>query len=305
MMATQEPSPDVVRPRIVTGLSELASGYDAVLCDIWGVIHNGETCYAAAAAALARFRAAGGTVVLITNAPRPSGPVRQQLDEIGVPHSAFDDMVTSGDVTLASIMQRGEAPLYHIGPVRDLDLFKALVPLGGLKPPLAGLKDATYAVVTGLFGDETGTPEDYDDQLEAMHQRRMTLICANPDLVVHVGDALRYCAGAIAERYAAKGGAVIYAGKPHAPIYETALAKAEGHRGGSIARSRVLAIGDALRTDIAGAALQGIDALFITAGIHRDESHRTGDGRLDPEAYARMIEAAEQRPLAAIETLAW
>lgn len=305
MIVTQAPPPDAVRPRIVSGLSTLAPLYDALLCDIWGVIHNGEACYAGAADALTRFRAAGGTVVLITNAPRPNGPVRQQMDRIGVPHSAFDDIVTSGDVTLASIMQRGDAPLYHLGPVRDLDLFKALEPLGCVKPPLTDLEDAAYVVVTGLLGDETGAPDDYDRELAMMRQRGMTMICANPDLVVHVGDALRYCAGAIAERYAAQGGTVIYAGKPHAPIYEAALAKAELHRGSALDRSRVLAVGDALRTDIAGAVLQGIDALFVTAGIHRDESHRTGDGRLDPDAYARMIEAAELRPLAAIETLAW
>lgn len=303
MIEEREAAPVVAR--IVTGLSELAPGYDVILCDVWGVLHNGETCFAAAASALSAFRAGGGAVVLITNAPRPNGPVLQQLDTIGVPHSAYDRMVTSGDVTLASIMRHGTEPLYHIGPPRDLALFAAIEDLGGTVPPLASLEEADYVVVTGLFGEETDTPETYDPSLAVMRRRGLTMICANPDLVVHVGERLRYCAGAVAERYRDQGGTVVYAGKPHAPIYETALALAEEVRGAPVDRSRVLAIGDALRTDVAGAVLQGLDVLFITAGIHRDESHRTGDGRLDPEAYARMIEAAQHRPLAAMEALAW
>lgn len=294
-----------VAARIVQGLSELAPAYDVVLCDVWGVVHNGLACYAPAAAALAAFRSRGGTVVLITNAPRPSGPVQQQMDTIGVPHAAYDGLVTSGDVTIASILQHGDEPLFHIGPPRDLALFTAVEERGGRAPRLTGLDEARYVVATGLFGEDTDTPETYDPTLEIMLRRGLPLICANPDLVVHVGDRLRYCSGAVAERYAAQGGTVFYAGKPHAPIYDAALAIAEDACGASVARSRVLAIGDALRTDVAGAVLQGLDVLFVTAGIHRDESHRTGDGRLDPDAYQRLIEAAEHRPLAAIEMLTW
>ena len=172
-------------------------------------------------------------------------------------------------------------------------------------PPLTELNEAGYVVITGLFGEETDTPEMYDPTLAIMRHRSLAMVCANPDLVVHVGDQLRYCAGAVAERYVSQGGTVVYAGKPHAPIYERALALGAEARGAAVARSRVLAIGDAMRTDVAGAVLQELDVLFVTAGIHRDESHRTGDGRLDPEAFHRMIEAAEHRPLAAIEALSW
>ena len=290
--------------RLVTGLSELASGYDVVLSDIWGVVHNGESCFSASAEALMRFRQGGGTVVLITNAPRPNGPVRAQLDRLRVPRDAFDDVVTSGDVTIASILSRAGQPLFHIGPDRDHALYEAAAAVGPA-PQLAPLPEAGFVVCTGLTGDETGVPEDYDGTLDAMLARRLPLICANPDLVVHVGEQLRYCAGAIAERYREKGGDVVYAGKPHAPIYEACLAKAEARRGAPVDRRRVLAIGDALRTDVAGAVLQGIDVLFVTSGIHRDESHRTGDGQLDGDAFQAMIEAAQHRPTAAIPALAW
>lgn len=290
--------------RLVSGLSDLAADYDVILSDIWGVVHNGEACFTAAADALTRFRAGGGTVVLITNAPRPNGPVREQLDRLRVPRDAFDDVVTSGDVTIASILAHADTPLFHIGPERDLALYQAVAALGPA-PELAPLDRAGIVVVTGLTGDETGMPEDYDGELEAMLRRGLPLICANPDLVVHVGDQLRYCAGAIAERYRSKGGDVTYAGKPHAAIYEACLVRAQAHRGGMVDRRRVLAIGDALRTDVAGGVLQALDVLFVTSGIHRDESHRTGDGQLDPDAFQAMIAAAAHRPTAAIPALAW
>lgn len=304
MIETIAPS-EPFSARIVPGLSVLAADYDVILCDVWGVIHNGEQFHRSATDALEAFRKGGGVVVLITNAPRPNGPVRHQLDGIGVPHACFDGIVTSGDVTLASIMERGNTPVHHIGPPRDVALFDAIADLGGTIPPLASLEEAGYVVVTGLLQEETDTPETYDPALALMLRRGLPMICANPDLVVHVGERLRYCAGAIAERYATQGGIIIYAGKPHAPIYDAALDLARKASGKVTDKARVLAIGDALRTDVAGAVLQGIDALFVTAGIHRDESHRTGDGRLDPEAYARMIEVAEHRPLAAIEQLTW
>ena len=290
--------------RLLSGLSEVASDYDVIFSDIWGVLHNGESCFQAAADALMRFRAAGGTVVLITNAPRPNGPIRDQLDRLRVPREAFDEVVTSGDVTIAAILAHAGTPLFHIGPERDLALYRAVAAVGRA-PELASLDRAGVVVVTGLTGDESGVPEDYDGELEAMLERRLPLICANPDLVVHVGDQLKYCAGAIAERYHAKGGTVIYAGKPHAAIYQACLAKAVAQKGPAIDPARVLAIGDALHTDVAGAVLQGLDVLFVTSGIHRDESHRTGDGQLDPDAFQAMIAAAAHRPTSAIAALAW
>ena len=304
MDQTQPASPAITAP-IITGLSAIADDYDVVLCDVWGVLHNGQACFEAAVEALTRFRAKGGTVVLITNAPRPNGPVREQMDQIGVSHTAYDDVVTSGDVTIAAIAERGDAPVFHIGPPRDLALFDQVEKLTSRRPSLRPLEGADYVVVTGLFHETADTPETYDPELSLMRDRELTMICANPDLVVHIGTELRYCAGAVAERYRKQGGRVVYAGKPHAPIYNRARELAAKHRGVATPLSRVLAIGDALHTDVAGGVLQGIDVIFVTNGIHRDETHRTGDGQLDPDAYEAMIREAEHRPLAAMAGLSW
>jgi HAD superfamily hydrolase (TIGR01459 family) len=289
---------------LIAGLGELASSYDVLLCDVWGVVHNGRQHFAAACAALAHFRAGGGTIVLITNAPRPQAPIRAQLDHLGVPRAAYDGIVTSGDVTLAFIAERGAAPLYHIGPERDLALFETLKEETGHTPPLVELAHADYVVCTGLFHDDRETPDDYAAALAAMRERDLVLISANPDLVVHVGERLIYCAGALAQRYAEYGGRVLQAGKPFAPIYERALGLAQIVRGGPFALSRVLAIGDAMRTDIKGACDQGIDALFVTSGIHRDELHNPA-GPLDRDAYAQFLAGADCRPRAAIAELTW
>lgn len=288
---------------LVAGLGELASAYDVVLCDVWGVVHNGRQYFTPACAALARFRAAGGTVVLITNAPRPQGPVRAQLDRLGVPHAAYDAIVTSGDVTLAFIEERGARPLYHIGPLRDLALFETLQAEKGLAPQLVELARADYVVCTGLFDDDD-TLEDYDATLAAMRTRDLVMISANPDLVVHVGEKLVFCAGALAERYAEHGGRVLQAGKPYSPIYDRALGLAQIIRSRSVDRTRVLAIGDAMRTDIKGACDQGIDALFVTSGIHREELHAPS-GPLDRSAYAQFLASADCLPRAAISELVW
>ena len=287
----------------VGGLGELAPEYDVILCDVWGVVHNGRQHFARSCAALARFRAGGGTVILITNAPRPQGPVRGQLDHLGVPHAAFDSIVTSGDVTLAFIEERGSRPLHHIGPARDLALFETLRTEKGLAPALVELASADYVVCTGLFQDDD-TLEDYDATLAAMRARDLVMISANPDLVVHVGERLIFCAGALAERYAECGGRVLQAGKPYPPIYDRALGLAQIIRGRPIERARVLAIGDAMRTDIKGACDQGIDALFVTSGIHRDELHAPA-GSLDRSAYAQFLANADCRPRAVIAELVW
>ena len=292
-------------PAPLAGLSAIASSYDVILSDIWGVMHNGKAAFADACAALTRFRKGGGTVVLITNAPRPNAPVLEQLALLKVPQGAFEDIVTSGDVTLELIAAHGAAPVHHIGPKRDLSLFDTLARMPGrTRPPLTPLRDAEYVVVTGLFNDFIETPADYVPALTEMRARNLPMICANPDIVVHVGAKLLYCAGAIAQRYAEMGGAPVCAGKPFAPIYERALALAGAHRGGPAAKARVLAIGDALATDIAGAAAQGIDALMITEGIHRDELH--GEGAFDEGAFARLAaEATLKPPRWRMRSLAW
>ncbi len=289
---------------LVAGLSEIAARYDVVLSDIWGVVHNGRESFAHATHALDRFRRRGGTVVLITNAPRPGGPIRAQLDDLKVPAEAYDGVVTSGDVTMRLIIGRGSAPVHHIGPPRDWSLFAEAAASARAAPaPLVPLDRADYVLCTGLFDDRVEAPADYDAVLRVMLACRLPLICANPDLVVQRGDQLIYCAGALAERYEQMGGSAIYAGKPYAPIYAEALSLAGALRGESVDDSRVLAIGDAMRTDVAGAARRGIDILFVTGGIHREDLH--GNGPLQAAALEQFSARHGLWPTAAIRDLVW
>ena len=297
-------------PPFISGIATIAGSYDVILSDIWGVLHNGREHFAPACAALASFRANGGAVVLITNAPRPAPPVLKQLEALNVPNGAFDDIVTSGDVTLSFIAGRGATPLYHIGPPRDRTLFDVLARQTGLRPPLTPLDEAQYVVCTGLF-DDSHAPSDYDADLAVMRERGMDMICANPDIVVHVGDHEVWCAGALAQRYRDGGGQVFQAGKPFAPIYDRALELAQARRGTPVAAKRVLAIGDGIGTDIKGASAYGLDVIFVTSGIHREDLHgrdrKAGDSsaRADIGALMRLLAASDVRPLAAMTRLAW
>jgi HAD superfamily hydrolase (TIGR01459 family) len=285
---------------LIDGLGALSGRYDAILCDIWGVLHNGRDAFHPASEALAAFRRDGGTVVLITNAPRPNPIIRDQALAFGVAPEAFDEVVTSGDVSIGMIAARGGAPLHHIGPPRDLALIAAVKERGGVAPALVEPEKATYILCTGLFDDKTERPEDYADRLAAFAERRVPMICANPDLVVHRGHKLVYCAGALAELYEALGGETIYAGKPHRPIYTAALERIAALRGAPVAPARALAIGDALRTDLAGAAAAGLDALFVADGIHRGELY--GPDAPD-DALQRLFAPPAPRPVAAIRAL--
>ena len=288
----------VVLPPFIAHFATLAGDYDVALCDVWGVVHNGVVAAPEACDALTRFRERGGTVVLITNAPRPGERVaRTILDRLGVPSAAYDGIISSGDVTRALIAARAGARVFHIGPERDLPLFD------GLDSPMAPLERADYVVCSGLLDDTVETPRDYEELVARMHARALPMICANPDVVVERGDKLVYCAGAIADLYAAAGGDVIYAGKPYRPIYEQALRLAEAARGQRVQQHRLLAIGDSVRTDLKGAAAFGIDALFVTAGIHAEE---LGD-RSDPDAatLSGIFAAAGVAPKAVMHRLSW
>jgi HAD superfamily hydrolase (TIGR01459 family) len=288
----------VVLPPFIAHFAPLAGDYDVALCDVWGVVHNGVVAAPDACDALRRFRQRGGTVVLITNAPRPGERVaRTILDRLGVPQAAYDGIISSGDVTRALIAARAGARVFHIGPERDLPLFD------GLAAPLAPLERADYVVCSGLLDDTVETPRDYEDLVARMRARALPMICANPDVVVERGDTLVYCAGAIADLYAAAGGEVVYAGKPYRPIYEQALGLAEAARGQRVDRHRLLAIGDSVRTDLKGAAAFGIDALFVTAGIHAEE---LGD-RSDPDAatLSAIFAASGVAPKAVMHRLSW
>ena len=182
-------------------------------------------------------------------------------------------------------------------------LFEILKAQTGNKPPLVPLAEASYVVCTGLFNDQTETPEDYDAALAQMRSRDLEFISANPDLVVHVGDQLIYCSGALAERYAGLGGRIVQAGKPYNPIYARAFGIAQKLAGRTVAKERVLAIGDAMRTDIKGACDFGVDALFVTSGIHRDELHP--NTVLDETAFRQFVAGSEASPKAAIAELRW
>ena len=275
----------------------LAAGYDAVLSDVWGVIHNGVAATPEACDALVRFRAKGGTVALITNAPRPGEVVTRFLDKLSVPRQAYDTIVSSGDVTRAVMAKRSGKKVFHIGPERDLPIFE------GLGLDFVPLDAADYAVCTGLTDDETETPESYRGLFGELRERGLFMVCGNPDLVVERGDKLVYCAGALADLYAELGGDVLYAGKPHRPIYDEALARIAALRGGEPARSRLLAIGDSIRTDLKGAAGAGLDCLFVTAGIHAEEL----GAREAPDLAAlhEMFAAAGVAPKAVTRRLMW
>jgi HAD superfamily hydrolase (TIGR01459 family) len=248
--------------QIISSLDAIADRYDAALCDVWGVLHNGRRAYPAACAALQRFRARGKHVILITNVPKPRGPIPGQLDHAGVPRDAWDAIVTSGDAIRAELALRAPGPMYKIGPDDyDRTLWE------GLGLATAPLSDARFVAISGLNRDDE-TPADYADVLREARAHNLDLICANPDIIVQFGDRMIWCAGAIARDYEAIGGKVIMAGKPFAPIYELAYGELEGVAGKPIDRSGILAIGDGVPTDIAGAQAQGLDCLFIASGMH-------------------------------------
>src|ERR1700736_5868695 len=248
--------------RFVEHLRDLVDGVDVLLSDIWGVVHNGLVSFPEACEALHQFRGRGGTVILITNAPRPAESVQRQLRKLGVADGIYDAIVSSGDLTRHFVAERAGQSMFWLGPERDNSIHR------GLDPVFAPLEHADYIVCTGLFDDETETTEDYRPMMSEARKRNLTLVCANPDIVVERGDRLIACAGAIAELYREMGGEVIFYGKPHRPIYERAMALAMERRGAAIPLKRVLAIGDSVRTDLTGAQAFGIDCLFVLSGIH-------------------------------------
>lgn len=282
---------------LISTFSTLAPGYDVLLCDIWGVVHNGLTVYPHACDALMRARALGTTVILVTNAPRPSEQVARQLDRLHCPREVYDAIISSGDVTRSVMQERRGRTVYHLGPERDRSIFT------GLEAHFAPLETADYVVCTGLEDDDIETPEDYRARLEIMLKRKLFMVCGNPDVVVERGSTLVYCAGAIADLYATMGGKVLYAGKPYRPIYDLALAKAESMAGRKVAHDRVMAIGDSVRTDLKGAAALGIDCLFVTAGIHAEELGARNNP--DTSALSDIFAAAGVAPKAVMRRLNW
>jgi len=278
----------------VERLRDLVDGVEVVLSDIWGVVHNGLEAFPEACEALQAYRSSGGTVILITNAPRPADSVQQQLRKLGVADEAYDAIVSSGDLTRHYVAEHPGQKVFLIGSERHDTIHR------GLDLTLSPLEQADYILCAGLFDDETDTAEDYRAMMLKARERGLTLICANPDIVVERGDRLIYCAGAIAELYRELGGEVIFYGKPHRPIYERAVALAAEHGGHEIRLDRVLAIGDSVRTDLAGAHGFGIDCLFVTRGIHSEDFE--GIDQLDP---ASVRELFGHPPRALMRDLRW
>ena len=286
-------------PHALNGLSDIAADYDILLCDVWGVIHNGRESWPAACEALARFNRDHGHVVLISNSPRRGPGVVDQMDGLAVPRDTWRAVVTSGDATRRALALRAPGPAWIIGPDRDGPLYDGL----GLDVA-GGAEDAAFISVTGMIDDETETPEDYRDRLAAGAARDLELICANPDRVVQRGDRLIWCGGALADLYESLGGRVTMAGKPFGPIYDLALKQAADLLGEPVNRSRVLCIGDGVITDVLGANRQGLDCLFIAQGIHGDAA-RGPDGRLDPARAADLLKAETTYARYAALDLTW
>jgi HAD superfamily hydrolase (TIGR01459 family) len=285
-------------PPILAHAGPLLARYQAIFCDVWGVMHNGRTAYAESGEALARFRAQGGTVVLVSNAPVPAEGVERVLEKTGVRRDAWDAIVSSGDITLAHIAEKGYRRLHRMGPAsRDSRLFARLP---GSDTPLA---EADAIVCTGLIDEINHTVETYRPLIEQGIAGGLPFVCANPDLVVDVGDTRYLCAGSIAAEYERCGGTVFWAGKPHPSAYRAALESASELRGAEPERARILAIGDAIRTDLAAAQGMGIDALFIASGIHNDEV--LVDGKIDPDKLAALFAPGTPPAVAAMTQLRW
>lgn len=277
----------------VISLAPLAANTRLWFVDVWGVLHNGVRPFESAVDACRTFREKGGLVLLVSNSPRPREGVARQLEAIGVARATYDAIVTSGDVSRSLIAAYAGKPVFHLGPERDLPIYKGT----GATPGEAA--DAVAVVCTGLFDDDRETPADYADCLAAFAARALPMVCANPDLQVERGGRLIYCAGALAEAYEKLGGQVFFCGKPYPPIYDESFAKAAALAGAPVAKMHTLAIGDGVRTDILGAARAGIASIFVASAVH------VGSGESLAGAAARLFPDPAGRPLAVMSALAW
>ncbi|MET0294404.1 MAG: TIGR01459 family HAD-type hydrolase [Phenylobacterium sp.] len=284
-------------PTPIAGLADIAGQYDLVLCDVWGVIHNGRESFPVACEALATFRDRNGPVILISNAPRPARAVRAQLDELKVPAATFDDFITSGDATRRLLAARAPGPAWKIGPDRDFPLYE------GLGVVFSAPEEARFITCTGPFDDEIEVPEDYRARFEPLVARGLEFICANPDIVVQRGDKLIYCGGALAQLYESMGGKALMAGKPHAPLYGMCLERGAELLGRPVDPSRVLCIGDGVVTDVLGGNRQGLDVLFVASGIHGAEV--VPGGALDASAVEALLAREGAHARWAMADLVW
>ncbi len=277
-------------PVFIRGFSQIASQYDAMICDVWGVVHNGREAFAGAIAAIRRFRAERGPAVLLSNAPRLADGVEAQFQRLGIPLDFYDGIVTSGSVARDDLIrrlgERGELRLYYLGPARDNPVFH------GLSIRFVPPNEAEVVFCTGLLDDESEVPEDYMPMLQDFRARALPFLCANPDVVVQRGDRLVYCAGALARLYESLGGRTVYFGKPHPAAFGRAWDIARAKSGAA----KPIVIGDGIETDIGGAQNAGLDALFIAGGIH---------ARDDEMTLAQLFRQHGVRAVAAMRSLVW
>ena len=273
--------------RIIANFAEISDRYDAAFVDLWGCMHNGLTAFPAAVAAMQGFRARGGRVVLLTNAPRPRGPVAVQIARLGIPDDAWDVIATSGDSARAAMFTGvvGDK-VWFIGEDTDQSFF---APLKIVENPMTitqvELADATGIVCSGPF-DPHADPAIYRPQFLLAKTKGLKLLCANPDIVVDRGESREWCAGALAQLYTEMGGESLYFGKPHPPIYDLARRRLAAL---GVSDARIICIGDGIRTDIQGAMGEDLDSLFITGGLAAVET-ATAD-QPDPAALERFLSA--------------
>ena len=280
--------------RIIPSLAAISDQYEALFVDLWGCVHNGITALPEAVAALQSYRARGGTVVLVTNSPRPQIGVEAQLKHFGVPDDAWDSIATSGDSARAAMFQGVVGKrIYFIGLPHDLPFFD---PIQVVSDPVeitrVSLDQAEGIVCTGPF-DGAVDPAVLLPELRFGQQKALKLLCANPDLVVDRGTRREWCAGAVAQLYQDIGGQSLYFGKPHAPIYDLARKRLKA-LGKALPDSAILAIGDGAQTDISGARDASIDALFITGGLAAQETQTRQQP--DPSALAEYLDNQRVAP---------
>ena len=286
-MPDQAPAgPDPPAVAVLDGLSAIADDYDGYVVDLWGVVHNGVEPYPGVVDCLTRMRGRGSRVCLLSNAPRRVDSVVAKLRELGVPDTAYDGVLSSGEATHLALADPPDAfhrglgrRCFHLGPPRDEDVYAGL-DLTVVDRP----EEASFVLCTGV-DDFDETLDDYKPVLDRCCDAGLPLVCANPDLIVVVGDKLAVCAGAMAAYYEARGGRVASHGKPYPPIYHLLRRRLLA----DVPAARVLAIGDSVRTDMAGAAATGLDALFVMDGIHRDEIVRPGTAVPDPDRLAALF----------------
>jgi HAD superfamily hydrolase (TIGR01459 family) len=293
-------------PPFLTGIKSLVDRYDVFIVDLWGTLHDGFEAYPGAVDALTRLEAAGKRVVLLSNAPRRVAAAERTLAAVGIAPHLYGLLITSGEAVHAALRDRPDAwhsklngPCWHLGPTRDRSIFEGLGLDVREKPEGAG-----FCVVTGANLDQE-VVEDYKQDMDRALALGQPMICANPDIVVPVGNTLVVCAGAFAEYYASQGGDVYWHGKPHPPIYHRVFAGLEALGSGPVDPTRIIAIGDALATDIAGAAGAGLASGLVVGGVHGAELKLSWRGRPDKKALAALMETAAAKPDYVLRRFAW